>query len=82
MPIYIDRELMFTSWYKALATGLSIWYPVESDTKIHYLQRECIVRLVVVRRQGLLKSPGEIPRLSFLFIDHYVPAFMPWIHCD
>jgi hypothetical protein len=27
--------------------------PVESDTKVHYLQRECLVRLVVVRRQGL-----------------------------
>jgi hypothetical protein len=61
---------------KALATVLLIWCihvilqsKVTHQDMLHYLQRECLVRLVVVYRQGLFKSPGETDCLSFPFIS-------------
>jgi hypothetical protein len=44
---------------KALATVFSTCYLlVEGDTKIHCFLRECLVRLMVVRRQGILNFPS------------------------
>jgi hypothetical protein len=43
----------------------------------------CLVRLVVVRRQGLYcKSSGETVRLSFPFADLLVPEDTPRLHCS
>jgi hypothetical protein len=48
---------------------------------LHYLQRERLVRLDVVCRQDS-ESSGDIDRLAFPFVDLYVPALSPRIHCS
>jgi hypothetical protein len=66
-------------WLQSFQYDVSMSTPCRrwgQDT-LHYLQRECIVRLVVV-----LKSSEEMDRPSFPFTELYVPALTPRIHCS
>jgi hypothetical protein len=48
---------------------------------LHYLQREYLVRSVVVRRQGLLSLLQT--QIAWVFTSlSSVPALTPWIHCS
>jgi hypothetical protein len=73
---------------KALASVLSIWclhmilLSKVTPRYVTLFTNVCLVRLVVVRRQGLFKSSGEIDRPSVSIIDLHVPALTPRIHCS
>jgi hypothetical protein len=72
---------------KDLASVISIWFlhvillSKVTPKYVTLFTRECLVRLAV-RRQGLYKSSGEIDLQIFPFIDLYVPALTPRIHCS
>jgi hypothetical protein len=60
------------------AVSMSSFFRKWHQDTLHYLQLECPVCLVVCHQR--LLSLLEKHRLSFPFIDLYVPVLTPWIH--